>query len=225
MALLDVIDLHTHFFTPDGVVKVVDGVTFDVNPRETVGLVGESGCGKSVTALSLLRIVPDPPGRIVRGEIFFDGKDVLKMDSREVRAIRGNSMAMIFQDPMSSLNPVLTIGRQISEAMRLHLNMGATPARKRTIELLDMVGIPQPERRLHDYPHQFSGGMRQRVMIAMALSCRPKLGLGEQTQRGAEHRMRVCVGWAPSPASRSAGGRLIRAGWGLSNQRRAPASL
>jgi len=178
--LLEVQDLHTQFFTRDGVVRAVDGVSFELAAGETLGIVGESGCGKSVTALSLMRLIPVPPGKIVKGSIMFDGADVLKMDDDEVRGIRGNNIAMIFQDPMTSLNPVLTISRQISEALELHLKMDKSEARKRTIELLDLVGIPSAKKRVDDYPHQFSGGMRQRVMIAMALSCNPKLILADE---------------------------------------------
>ena len=178
--LLEVQDLHTQFFTRDGVVRAVDGVSFQLSAGETLGLVGESGCGKSVTALSLMRLIPQPPGKITEGAITFDGQDVLKMDDDEVRGIRGNNIAMIFQDPMTSLNPVLTISRQISEALELHLKMDRSEARKRTVELLELVGIPSAKKRLDDYPHQFSGGMRQRVMIAMALSCNPKLILADE---------------------------------------------
>jgi oligopeptide transport system ATP-binding protein len=178
--LLAVTDLHTQFFTRDGVVRAVDGVSFELDQGETLGIVGESGCGKSVTALSLMRLIPQPPGKIVKGAIIFDGQDVLKMDDDEVRGIRGNNIAMIFQDPMTSLNPVLTISRQISEALELHLKMDKSESRKRTIELLDLVNIPSAKKRLDDYPHQFSGGMRQRVMIAMALSCNPKLILADE---------------------------------------------
>ena len=178
--LLAVTDLHTQFFTRDGVVRAVDGVSFELDQGETLGIVGESGCGKSVTALSLMRLIPQPPGKIVKGSIVFDGADVLKMDDDEVRSIRGNNIAMIFQDPMTSLNPVLTISRQISEALELHLKMDKSESRKRTIELLDLVNIPSAKKRLDDYPHQFSGGMRQRVMIAMALSCNPKMILADE---------------------------------------------
>jgi oligopeptide transport system ATP-binding protein len=178
--LLEVKDLKTQFFTRDGVVHAVDGVSFELAAGETLGLVGESGCGKTVTALSLMRLIPQPPGKIVDGVIVFDGQDVLKMDDDEVRGIRGNNIAMIFQDPMTSLNPVLTISRQISEALELHLKMDRAEARKRTIELLELVGIPSAKKRLDDYPHQFSGGMRQRVMIAMALSCNPKMILADE---------------------------------------------
>ena len=180
MPLLDIHDLKTQFFTRDGVVRAVDGVTFNLEAGETLGLVGESGCGKSVTALSLMRLIPQPPGKIVNGQIVFDGQDILKMDDDDVRGIRGNNIAMIFQDPMTSLNPVLTISRQISEALELHLKMDKSEARKRTTELLDLVGIASAKKRLDDYPHQFSGGMRQRVMIAMALSCNPKLILADE---------------------------------------------
>jgi oligopeptide transport system ATP-binding protein len=178
--LLEVTDLHTQFFTRDGVVRAVDGVTFQVAAGETLGIVGESGCGKSVTALSLMRLIPQPPGKIVKGSIMFDGQDILKMDDDDVRGIRGNNIAMIFQDPMTSLHPVLTISRQISEALELHLKMDKSEARKRTIELLELVNIPSAKKRVDDYPHQFSGGMRQRVMIAMALSCNPKLILADE---------------------------------------------
>jgi oligopeptide transport system ATP-binding protein len=178
--LLEVTDLYTQFFTRDGVVRAVDGVTFRVAAGETLGIVGESGCGKSVTALSLMRLIPQPPGKIVKGSIMFDGQDILKMDDDDVRGIRGNNIAMIFQDPMTSLNPVLTISRQISEALELHLKMDKGESRKRTIELLELVNIPSAKKRADDYPHQFSGGMRQRVMIAMALSCNPKLILADE---------------------------------------------
>src|SRR6185295_12461869 len=178
--LLQVRNLKTQFNTEEGVVHAVDGVSFDVEEGETLGLVGESGCGKSVSALSILRLIPNPPGKIVGGEIFFEGHDILKMSEEEVRHIRGNRIAMVFQEPMTSLNPVLTIGRQLTEALELHLKMDNSAARKRATELLDMVGIPASNARLDDYPHQFSGGMRQRVMIAMALSCNPKLLLADE---------------------------------------------
>ncbi|MDW8060478.1 MAG: ABC transporter ATP-binding protein [Thermomicrobium sp.] len=178
--LLEVRDLRTQFFTQDGIVKAVDGVSFHLMAGETLGLVGESGCGKSITALSIMRLIPSPPGKIVSGEILFDGEDILRMSDDEVRAIRGRKIAMIFQDPMTSLNPVLTINRQISEALELHLGMSKQQARQRTIELLKMVGIPNAEQRVDQYPHQFSGGMRQRVMIAMALSCNPSLLIADE---------------------------------------------
>src|SRR5918998_3592591 len=173
--VLEVRNLKTQFKTQDGVVKAVDDVSFYVMPGETLGVVGESGSGKSMTGLSIMRLIPNPPGKIVSGEIMFGGRDILKMSDDQVRSIRGNDIAMIFQDPMTSLNPVLTINRQISEALELHMRMNKDQARARTIELLKMVGIPNAEERVDQYPHQFSGGMRQRVMIAMALSCNPKL--------------------------------------------------
>jgi len=179
-SLLQVRDLKTHFFTDDGVVKAVDGISYDVQPGEIVGLVGESGCGKTVSALSILRLIPDPPGRIVGGEIIFEDADLLKADEEEIRHIRGNRIAIIFQEPMTSLNPVLTIGRQITESLELHLKMDRRSATKRAIELMEMVGIPEAKARISDYPHQFSGGMRQRAMIAMALSCNPRLLLADE---------------------------------------------
>ncbi len=178
--LLRINELRTNFFTEEGVVKAVDGVTYEVNEGEILGLVGESGCGKSVSALSILRLIPNPPGKIVGGEILFDGQDLLKADEDEIRHIRGNRIAMVFQEPMTSLNPVLTIGRQLTEAIELHLKLDKEGSRRRAVELLEMVGIPEAAARLNDYPHQFSGGMRQRVMIAMALSCNPKLLLADE---------------------------------------------
>ena len=179
-SLLRVDDLKTYFYTEEGVVKAVDGVTFDIEPGEILGLVGESGCGKTVSALSILRLIPMPPGRIVGGSVHFEGDDLAKMDEDEIRHIRGNKIAMIFQEPMTSLNPVLTIGRQLTETLELHLKMDRSAATQRAIELLEMVGIPEARSRINDYPHQFSGGMRQRVMIAMALSCNPKLLLADE---------------------------------------------
>ena len=178
--LLEVKDLRTYFFTQEGTVRAVDGVSWDLDEGETLGLVGESGCGKSVTALSILRLIPNPPGRIVDGEILFEGRDLLKVSNSEMRHIRGNRIAMVFQEPMTSLNPVLTIGRQLMEAIQLHLGLDDEGARARATELLEMVGIPEAGGRLGDYPHQFSGGMRQRVMIAMALSCNPKLLIADE---------------------------------------------
>ncbi|WP_298817200.1 ABC transporter ATP-binding protein [Chloroflexus sp.] len=178
--LLEVRDLRTYFQTQDGIVKAVDGVSFYVNRGETLGIVGESGCGKSVTSLSIMRLIPTPPGKIVSGQILFDGDDLLQASEEEMRHIRGNRIAMIFQDPMTSLNPVLTIGRQITESLELHLKLTKKEARDRAIELLDMVGIPSASKRLDNYPHQFSGGMRQRVMIAMALSCNPELLIADE---------------------------------------------
>jgi oligopeptide transport system ATP-binding protein len=179
-ALVQIKNLATQFFTESGVVKAVDGVTYDIQAGETVALVGESGCGKSVTALSLMRLIPNPPGKIVSGEVLFQGEDLLKMSEQDMRHIRGNRMAMIFQEPMTSLNPVLTIGRQITESLELHLKMGRQQARERAGELLYLVGIPDGMRRLDDYPHMFSGGMRQRVMIAMGLTCNPSLLIADE---------------------------------------------
>ena len=180
MALLDVRDLRTQSFTQDGVVKAVNGISFHVSQGEPLGIVGESGCGKSVSVLSVMRLIPQPPGKIVGGEVMFGGRDLLKLSGDEIRQVRGNQIAMIFQDPMTSLNPVLTIGRQIGEALELHLDMKRDVARSRSAELLEMVGIPQAEDRLDDYPHQFSGGMRQRAMIAMGLACSPQLLIADE---------------------------------------------
>ncbi|MFQ6117989.1 MAG: ABC transporter ATP-binding protein, partial [Candidatus Bipolaricaulia bacterium] len=178
--LLEVKNLTTRFFTEDGVVHAVNGISYKIGEGETLGLVGESGCGKSVSVLSVMRLIPQPPGKIVAGEVLFQGRDLLKVDDEEIRQVRGNKIAMIFQDPMTSLNPVLTINRQISEALELHLKMSKEQARQRTIELLDMVGIPEAADRIDDYPHQFSGGMRQRAVIAMALSCNPQLLIADE---------------------------------------------
>lgn len=180
MALLEVKGLKTRFFTEDGVVHAVNGITYDLEEGEALGIVGESGCGKSVSVLSVMRLIPQPPGKIVGGEVFFEGRNLLEMDPEDVRKVRGNRIAMVFQDPMTSLNPVLTIGRQIDEALELHMDMDKNQARKRTIELLEMVGIPEAADRADDYPHQFSGGMRQRVMIAMALSCNPRILIADE---------------------------------------------
>jgi oligopeptide transport system ATP-binding protein len=180
MALLEVKGLKTRFFTEDGVVHAVNGITYELSEGGTLGIVGESGCGKSVSVLSVMRLIPEPPGKIVGGEVLFEGRDLLKMDAEDVRKVRGNRIAMVFQDPMTSLNPVLTIGRQIDEALQLHMGMDKHQARERTIELLAMVGIPEAAQRADDYPHQFSGGMRQRVMIAMALSCNPRVLIADE---------------------------------------------
>jgi peptide/nickel transport system ATP-binding protein/oligopeptide transport system ATP-binding protein len=177
--LLEVKNLQTQFQTRAGVVRAVDGVSFHVEAGELLGLVGESGCGKSITALSVMRLV-GAPGKIVSGEVWFDGRDLLKLSESEMRAIRGDDIAMIFQDPMTSLNPVYTVGEQIAEALRLHRNLGRKAAREAAIEAMREVAIPDPGRRADDYPHQLSGGMRQRVMIAMALACDPKLILADE---------------------------------------------
>jgi oligopeptide/dipeptide ABC transporter ATP-binding protein len=173
-------DLQTSFLTPDGEVKAVDGVSFEIDEGKTLGLVGESGCGKSVTALSILRLVPSPPGKVVGGKVLYRGRDLLGLSGREMRKIRGNEISMIFQEPMTSLNPVFTIGNQIGEAIRLHQGLGKRETREKTIEMLRLVKIADPEARIDDYPHQLSGGMRQRVMIAMALSCNPSLLIADE---------------------------------------------
>lgn len=178
--LLQVKDLKTYFFIRGSVVKAVDGISYYIKEAETIGLAGESGCGKSVSALSVMRLIPNPPGKIVSGEIIFDGKDLLTLDEEEMRRIRGGRIAMIFQEPLTSLNPVLTVGHQISEALEIHLGMNKQAAKRRSAQLLQLVAIPDAEKRLDDYPHQFSGGMRQRVMIAMALSCSPKLLIADE---------------------------------------------
>ncbi|MBW1801423.1 MAG: ABC transporter ATP-binding protein [Deltaproteobacteria bacterium] len=179
-SLLEVRNLSTHFFTDDGLVKAVDGISYHVNKGEILGLVGESGCGKSVSALSLLRLIPNPPGKIVGGEIIFEGRDLLKLNEDEICRVRGNRIAMIFQEPMTSLNPVLTIGHQIAEPMEIHKGMSREEALNRCVELLNNVKIPAPAARLKAYPHEFSGGMRQRAMIAMGLGCNPKLIIADE---------------------------------------------
>jgi oligopeptide transport system ATP-binding protein len=179
-ALLEVENLKVEFKTDDGTVRAVEGVSFEVAPGETLGLVGESGSGKSVTNLALMGLVPSPPGRVVSGEARFHGKDLLKMSRREIARIRGQQIAMIFQDPMTSLNPFLTIERQMTELTQRHLKLKRPEARRHALEKLDRVGIPSPESRLDDYPHELSGGMRQRVMIAMALSCKPSLLIADE---------------------------------------------
>ena len=179
-ALLEVKNLRTHFYTIEGEVKAVDGVSYDLQPGEILGLVGESGCGKSVSAMSVMRLIPWPPGKILDGEVIFDGVDLLKLSEEEMRKIRGKEIGMVFQEPMTSLNPVLTIGKQITETMELHLGLSSSQATDRAIELLEMVGIPDAVSRLAQYPHQFSGGMRQRVMIAIAMSCNPRLIIADE---------------------------------------------
>jgi peptide/nickel transport system ATP-binding protein len=179
MALLEVESLQTHFRTPDGVNRAVDGVSFHVDDGETLAVVGESGCGKSVTANSILRLVPEPPGKVA-GSIRFEGRDLLALPERAMRAIRGKDIGMIFQEPMTSLNPVLTVARQLGETLRLHEGLDRARAEARAVEMLDLVGIPEPRQRALNYPHQLSGGMRQRVMIAMALACNPKLLIADE---------------------------------------------
>jgi peptide/nickel transport system ATP-binding protein len=179
MPLLEVENLQAHFRTPDGINRAVDGISFHVNEGETLAIVGESGCGKSVTSMSLLRLVPEPPGKVV-GSVRFQGKDLFRLSDREMRRIRGNDISMIFQEPMTSLNPVLTVGRQIGETLRLHQGLDRAAARQRSIEMLNLVGIPEAARRVTEYPHQLSGGMRQRVMTAIALACSPKLLIADE---------------------------------------------
>lgn len=179
MALLEVKDLNTHFVSHEGSVRAVNGLSFDIDEGEVVAIVGESGCGKSVTSMSILRLLPQPPAQI-SGSIRFQGTNLLDLPEAKMRKLRGKDIAMIFQEPMSSLNPVLTIGRQIEETLRIHEKLGKADARKRAIEMLKLVGIPAPEQRIHEYPHQLSGGMRQRVMIAIALACNPKLLIADE---------------------------------------------
>ena len=178
--LLEVKNLKTFFYTDDGIAKAVDDVSYDLDKGETLGIVGESGCGKSVSALSIMRLIPDPPGKIVEGEILFKGQDLVKLKEHEMEDIRGNDIAMIFQEPMTSLNPVFTCGFQIDEAVILHQKVSKEEAKKRSIEMLRLVGIPGPEQRYSEYPHQLSGGLRQRVMIAMALSCNPEILIADE---------------------------------------------
>ncbi|PYN91888.1 MAG: ABC transporter ATP-binding protein [Candidatus Rokuibacteriota bacterium] len=178
--LLDVRGLKTYFFTDEGVIRAVDGIDLYIKPGETLGVVGESGCGKSVTALSIMRLIAQPPGRIVEGQILYNGRNLLDLPPAQMRKIRGKEIAMIFQEPMTSLNPVFTVGEQIAEAIRLHEGLGRRDAMDKTVEMLRIVHIPNAERRVKEYPHQLSGGMRQRIMIAMALSCNPKLLIADE---------------------------------------------
>ncbi len=179
MPLLSVENLQAHFGTIDGVVRAVEGLSFAIDAGETVAIVGESGCGKSVTSMSILRLLPEPPAKVA-GAVRFDGRDLLQVSEPEMRQIRGNDISMIFQEPMTSLNPVLNVGRQIGETLRLHQGLSARDAERKAVEALDLVGIPEPKRRVREYPHQLSGGMRQRVMIAMALACNPKLLIADE---------------------------------------------
>ena len=178
--LLQVKNLQTSFFTPEGEVRAIDGISFEIGEGKTIGLVGESGCGKSVTSLSIMRLIQSPPGKIVGGEIFYRGRDLLRLNNEQMRKIRGNEISMIFQEPMTSLNPVFTVGNQIGEAIRLHQGLGKKETRQKTIEMLRLVKIADPESRVDSYPHQLSGGMRQRIMIAMALSCNPSLLIADE---------------------------------------------
>ncbi|HKZ07812.1 MAG TPA: ABC transporter ATP-binding protein [Methylomirabilota bacterium] len=178
--LLEVKNLKTYFFTDEGTVRAVDGVDLHIDKSETLGVVGESGCGKSVTALSVMKLIPQPPGKIVEGQILYDGKNLVDMPAGQMRKIRGKEISMIFQEPMTSLNPVFTCGEQIAEALRLHEGLGRREAMDKTVEMLKLVHIPNAERRVKEYPHQLSGGMRQRIMIAMALSCNPKLLIADE---------------------------------------------
>ena len=178
--ILEVDGLQTYFFTREGIVKAVDDVSIQLDKGETLGVVGESGCGKSISALSIMRLVPDPPGKIIAGSVVLDGRNLLELSEDEMRDVRGNEISMIFQEPMTSLNPVLTIGHQISEALILHQGMTKSQAMERSIEMLGLVRIPEPALRVREYPHQLSGGMRQRAMIAMALSCNPKVLIADE---------------------------------------------
>src|SRR3712207_4869806 len=178
--MLEVNNLKTHFRTPDGAVKAVDGVSFSLEPGETLGIVGESGSGKSVTSLSIMQLNPKPPVEYPEGEVLFEGQNLLEVSDNRMQEIRGNDIAMIFQDPMTSLNPVFTVGNQIREAIRIHQNLSKSEAQEKTVQVLRDVGIANPERMVKDYPHQFSGGMRQRAMIAMALSCNPKILIADE---------------------------------------------
>jgi len=178
--ILEVNDLRTYFYIDEGVARAVDGVSLHLLAEETLGIVGESGCGKSVTSLSVMRLIPQPPGKIVSGEILFEGKNILDLPDRRMREIRGNEISMIFQEPMTSLNPVFTVGDQIEETILLHQGLGLKEAREKAVEMLDLVGIPSPETRVDEYPHQLSGGMRQRIMIAIALSCNPAILIADE---------------------------------------------
>ncbi|WRH65479.1 MAG: ABC transporter ATP-binding protein [Planktothrix sp. GU0601_MAG3] len=178
--LLEVKNLAIQFFTLDGVVHAVNGISYQVYPGETLGIVGESGSGKSISVLSILGLIPSPPGKITQGEILFEGKNLIKFNPQQLQKIRGREIAMVFQDPMTSLNPVLTIGKQLTEALQIHLKLTSEQAKNRAIQLLKQVGISSPEKRLKSYPHEFSGGMRQRVMIAMGLGCQPKLLIADE---------------------------------------------
>ena len=207
MALLEVNDLRTHFFTREGVVRAVDGISFAIEKGKTLGIVGESGCGKSVTALSIMGLIPKPPAKIVSGEVLFGGRDLTKLSERQLEDVRGREIAMIFQDPMTSLNPTLTIGTQITETIRRHYDVPQAQANKKAIELLEEVRIPRASERLKDYPHRFSGGMRQRVMIAIALSCDPNAAdRGRADDRARRDRAGVRARPARRPSLRARDG-------------------
>ncbi|NCC97473.1 MAG: ABC transporter ATP-binding protein, partial [Synergistales bacterium] len=178
--ILEVKDLSTWFYTEEGIVKALEDVSFSIEQGEILGIVGETGCGKSVTSRTIMGLIPQPPGKIVGGEVLFEGRDLLKLGDEDMRSIRGKDMAMIFQDPMSSLNPVLKVGFQVMEAIKAHGNVSDREARKRALDMFEKVNIPDPEKSLNRYPHQFSGGMKQRVMIAMALSCNPRLLIADE---------------------------------------------
>jgi oligopeptide/dipeptide ABC transporter ATP-binding protein len=207
--LLEIENLQTHFFTSAGVVRAVDGISYDVDEGETIAIVGESGCGKSVSALSVLRLVASPPGRVVGGRIRFKGRDLLQLSEEEIRHVRGRDIAMVFQEPMTSLNPVLTVGRQLTETLQQHLDMSREQADARAIELLGLVGIAEPERRLKQYPHHFSGGMRQRVMIAMALCCNPKLIIADEPTTALDVTIQAQILYEAQKLCRESGTALI----------------
>src|SRR5574340_1701926 len=201
--LLSVRNLETQFNTPEGIVHAVNGVSFNLAEGEPLGVVGESRCGKSVTMLSVLRLIQSPPGKIISGSAQFHGKDLLTLSPEEIRDIRGGQISMVFQDPMTSLNPVMTIGQQLAEPLMLHLNMSREQARKRSIELLSLVGIPRAAERLKDYPHQYYGGMRQRVMIAMALSCNPQILIADEPTTALDVTIQAHIRDAPRSLDRS----------------------
>jgi len=207
--MLSVQDLKTHFFTEKGVVKAVDGISFSLDYGDTLGIVGESGCGKSITARSLMRLVPPPNGRIVSGQVLLDGRDLLKLSKEQMRKIRGLEISMIFQDPMTSLNPVFQVGDQLSEAIRLHQNISKKESWNESIEMLKKVGIPSPEQRVTNFPHQLSGGMRQRVMIAMALSCKPKLLIADEPTTALDVTIQAQIMFLLNELKRQTGSSII----------------
>jgi peptide/nickel transport system ATP-binding protein len=208
-ALLDVQDLQTHFFTRDGVVRAVDGVSFSVQAGETLAVVGESGCGKSVTSLSILRLIASPPGRVVGGKVLFEGRDLLRLTEEEMRAVRGDRISMIFQEPMTSLNPALTIGRQIAESLVVHRGLSQREALAKSVEMLRKVHMPEPERRVRQYPHELSGGMRQRVVIAMALACGPRLLIADEPTTALDVTIQAQILELMREAARETGAAII----------------